>query len=49
MKQIFAMACIAVVALCCLVKGLNGQIIGVAIVAIAGLGGYELYQQEKIK
>lgn len=39
---IVAMLCIAGLEALALIKGINGAIFGVAITALAGLGGYEI-------
>jgi len=47
---IVAMICIAGLQALALIKGVNGAIFGVAIAALAGLGGYELkVWREKVK
>lgn len=44
---ILAIVAITILALGCLIEGLNHQIIMMALVAIAGLGGYEVYKKRK--
>lgn len=39
---IVAMICITTLEVLALIKGVNGAILGLAIAALAGLGGYEL-------
>lgn len=46
---IIAMLCITILEVTALVQGVDGAIFGVAIAAIAGLGGYELKSQRDKK
>jgi len=42
-----SICCIAIVALYAVANGVDGNVVYVAIVAIAGLGGYEMNQAAK--
>ena len=47
MKAILAITCIALIAICCIEKNLNGQLISLSIAAIAGISGYEIREHSK--
>ena len=42
-----AIVVIGLVAITAVSKGLDGNLLGLAIIAIAGLGGFEVYQKAK--
>lgn len=46
-NQVVAIVAIAFLGILSIWKGLDGQIIMLSMVAIAGLGGYEVYTQTK--
>lgn len=41
------MCMISVVTLCCILQGIDGNVAYVAIVGIAGLGGYQIKEESK--
>lgn len=44
---IMAIVAICAICLCSIVHGINSQVVALSIVAIAGLGGYEVYKRTK--
>lgn len=46
-KPILAIICIAIIAMMLIERGVDGQLIGMAIAFIAGLGGLEVYTEYK--
>lgn len=46
-NTLIAIVAIAILGMACISQSLNGQILALAIVAIAGLGGYEVYRRGK--
>ena len=47
--HIIAMMLIAIIAIAMMYKQIDGQLLAMCIVAISGLGGYEVYKLEKQK
>jgi hypothetical protein len=46
-NTLLAIICIGIMGLACISENINGQILALAIIAIAGLGGYEVYKKVK--
>lgn len=46
-EVLVAMAMISVVTLACLLQGFDGNVAYLAVVAIAGLGGYQIREEAK--
>lgn len=46
-QSILAIVIIGILALVAIQSGIDGQLYALAIVAIAGLGGYEVYKRNK--
>lgn len=46
-QSVLAILIIGILAIVALYHGVDGQLYGLSIVAIAGLGGYEVYQRTK--
>jgi len=44
---VLAIIAIAIISLVCVESGVDGQLIALSIIAIAGLGGYEVYKRQK--
>lgn len=42
-KAVIAMICITALEVVAILKGIDGAVFGIAIAAIAGLGGYEVH------
>lgn len=45
MNTLLAIVAIAIMGIACVTQGIDGQIMALSIIAVAGLGGYEVYKR----
>lgn len=46
-NTLLAIVAICIIAISCVSQNIDGNLLGLSIAAIAGLGGFELYQRRK--
>ncbi|GAG55071.1 unnamed protein product [marine sediment metagenome] len=46
-KTLFAIGCITAIIITCIIKDINGAIVGAGVAAVAGLGGYAIGKIKK--